>query len=340
MIARRKAWGNQIEKGSDLEAAFSTYTIIIMFTCAVASTAAAGSYVITRNRMFMYVAIAFFLYFFDLSFIFQAEYLNHGSAITLNALYEIQSPYIKAILACGILESLWLAICMYMGKTGLLLQVLPGAVFIALDFLIACVLPDGPIKQWLFYSMREAFLIWCLAYLTWLAKSKNTSHATRALVKRQKPVILASAVLICCIIIENSLVILLWHPSQEMMETLLPIFISERNFSENILVILLAAMTVRHTMELFRLRHDAPPIPKASDQERYVTANFALYCDRHALTAREHDSLRAIIDGKDNQNIASEMHLALGTVKSHTHNIFKKTGTKTRQELLQQFWRS
>lgn len=82
MIAQRKAWGNQIEKGSDLEAAFSTYTIIVMFICAVASTAAAGSYVITRNRMFMYVAIAFFLYFFDLSFIFQAEYLNHGTAIT------------------------------------------------------------------------------------------------------------------------------------------------------------------------------------------------------------------------------------------------------------------
>lgn len=176
MIAQRKAWGNQIEKGSDLEAAFSTYTIIVMFICAVASTAAAGSYVITRNRMFMYVAIAFFLYFFDLSFIFQAEYLNHGTAITINALYEIQNPYIKAILACGILESLWLAICMYMGKTGLLLQVLPGAIFITLDFLIACVLPDGPIKQWLFYSMREVFLIWCLAYLTWLAKSKTTSQ--------------------------------------------------------------------------------------------------------------------------------------------------------------------
>lgn len=93
-------------------------------------------------------------------------------------------------------------------------------------------------------------------------------------------------------------------------------------------------------MELFRLRHDTPPIPKASDQERYITANFALYCDRNALTTREQDILRAIIDGKDNQNIASEMHLALGTVKSHTHNIFKKTGTKTRQELLQQFWRS
>ena len=74
-----------------MEAAFSTYTIIVMFICAVASTAAAGSYAITRNRMFMYVAIAFFLYFFDLSFIFQAEYLNHGTAITINALYELTS---------------------------------------------------------------------------------------------------------------------------------------------------------------------------------------------------------------------------------------------------------
>jgi ATP/maltotriose-dependent transcriptional regulator MalT len=64
------------------------------------------------------------------------------------------------------------------------------------------------------------------------------------------------------------------------------------------------------------------------------------FCERHGLTAREREVLTLVLEGHDNQNIASEMHLALGTVKSHTHNIFKKTGTKTRQELLQQFWRS
>lgn len=323
-----------------MEAAFSSYTIIVMFICAVASAAAAGSYAITRNRVYAFVAMAFFLYFFDLSFIFQTEYLNHGSAITLEGLYDIQEPFLKALIAGGILESLWLAICTYMGRSNLALQILPGLVFLAIDLLIAALLDEGPVKQWLFYSTRELFLVWCLAYLAWLGKSKRTSLGTHALVRHQKSVIIAAAVLVCCIVAENTTVILLWHPSQKMMESMLPIYISERNFSENVLVILLAALTVRHTLEMFRLRHDAPPTPKASDQERYVASNLALYCEKYALTPRERDVLRAIIDGKGNQNIASEMHLALGTVKSHTHNIFKKTGTKTRQELLQQFWKN
>lgn len=45
-----------------------------------------------------------------------------------------------------------------------------------------------------------------------------------------------------------------------------------------------------------------------------------------------------ILIGKDNQNIASDMQLALGTVKAHVHNILKKTGQATRQELVQDFW--
>ncbi len=323
-----------------MEAAFSSYTIIVMFICAVASAAAAGSYAITRNRLYMYVAAAFFLYFFDLSFIFQTEYLNHGSAITIEGLYDIQDPYLKALIAGGILESLWLAICTYMGRENLALKMIPGAVFVAIDFLIACLMDESPLKQWLFYSTRELFLVWCLGYLGWLAKSKKTSMGTHALVKHQKTVIVVAAILVCCIVAENTLVILVWQPSQEMMESMLPIYISERNFSENILVIILAVLTMRHTLEMFRLRHDEPPKPKASDQERYVASNLKLFCEKYALTARERDVLRAIIDGKDNQNIASEMHLALGTVKSHTHNIFKKTGTKTRQELLQQFWKN
>lgn len=34
-----------------------------------------------------------------------------------------------------------------------------------------------------------------------------------------------------------------------------------------------------------------------------------------------------------------KMLLALGTVKAHVHNILKKTGTTTRQELTQLFWK-
>ena len=47
--------------------------------------------------------------------------------------------------------------------------------------------------------------------------------------------------------------------------------------------------------------------------------------------------MKEVLQGKDNQNIASSLQLALGTVKAHVHNILKKTGTATRQELTQLF---
>lgn len=49
--------------------------------------------------------------------------------------------------------------------------------------------------------------------------------------------------------------------------------------------------------------------------------------------------MKEVLQGKDNQNIASSLQVVLGTVKAHAHNILKKTGTTTRQELTQLFWK-
>ena len=63
------------------------------------------------------------------------------------------------------------------------------------------------------------------------------------------------------------------------------------------------------------------------------------FCEHYHLTARESVILKEVLQGKDNQNIASSLQLAMGTVKAHVHNILKKTGTATRQELTRLFWR-
>ena len=47
--------------------------------------------------------------------------------------------------------------------------------------------------------------------------------------------------------------------------------------------------------------------------------------------------LTQVLLGKDNQNIASTMSIALSTVKVHVHNILKKTGMANRQELISDF---
>ena len=65
-----------------------------------------------------------------------------------------------------------------------------------------------------------------------------------------------------------------------------------------------------------------------------------IYARRHGLTDRESEVLRLILQGKDNQNIASALTIAPSTVKVYVHRILQKTGRENRQALIQDFWRS
>ena len=50
--------------------------------------------------------------------------------------------------------------------------------------------------------------------------------------------------------------------------------------------------------------------------------------------------LKLVLLGKNNQEIANELFLAVGTVKAHVHNIMKKCGESSREELTLFFWKS
>jgi len=51
------------------------------------------------------------------------------------------------------------------------------------------------------------------------------------------------------------------------------------------------------------------------------------------LTKREREVLRLVLDGFSNPEIASELGIALGTVKHHVHAVFEAFGVKTRNQL-------
>ncbi len=52
----------------------------------------------------------------------------------------------------------------------------------------------------------------------------------------------------------------------------------------------------------------------------------------NAITERERDVLRCLVDGLNNNEIAEQLVVSLGTVKFHVSNIFQKLGVDSRVE--------
>jgi DNA-binding CsgD family transcriptional regulator len=57
----------------------------------------------------------------------------------------------------------------------------------------------------------------------------------------------------------------------------------------------------------------------------------------YGLTAREREIVELIGAGRSNQEIADRLFVSLATVKDHNHNIFRKTGVRSRLELANLF---
>ena len=55
--------------------------------------------------------------------------------------------------------------------------------------------------------------------------------------------------------------------------------------------------------------------------------------ERYGLTERETEVMRLIADGKSNPDVCAALHIAPGTVKTHTYNIYRKLGVGSRAQL-------
>jgi LuxR family maltose regulon positive regulatory protein len=69
-------------------------------------------------------------------------------------------------------------------------------------------------------------------------------------------------------------------------------------------------------------RTDAPPIEKRSRPQNLI----------EPLSERELELLRLVANGLSNREIAAKLFIALGTVKSHAHNIYGKLNAQNRAQ--------
>ena len=72
-------------------------------------------------------------------------------------------------------------------------------------------------------------------------------------------------------------------------------------------------------------------------QPIHSTVYFRNQCNKYNLTDREEDIASLLLNGLSNAAISSQLFIELSTVKKHLQNIYKKTNTSQRFELIQKF---
>lgn len=321
-----------------METAFYLYTIILMIAFITTGAISLSAFFVSRKKTYLYITVLFLSYVLEEALIFQNDYLGQNIAFPMETFYNIEHPVLRTILALGTLQSMWLVVCDYVDERRTALRIAPGCVFVAASLSVGLFAPTSALTQWVFYTLRQLFMLWCLLYGFWRYKHE-TSRIERTRLERHRKLFIAVFVLVWCIVAEDAYMILVWSPGHDSLSQMLPLYVSERNFSETALALLFAVFTLIEAAKTLRLRFNEPPVAQQDVKTRHVADVLPSYCERHGLTPREREVLALVLEGRDNQNIASELQLALGTVKAHVHNILKKAGVKSRQELMQEFWK-
>ncbi|MEF9925605.1 MAG: helix-turn-helix transcriptional regulator [Raoultibacter sp.] len=320
-----------------MDTALFYYTLLVLLVTILAAATCLSSYLVSHKRTALFAFTGFLFYFFDVALVFQDDFILQSPSVHAGALYFIGSPVASLLIGTGLLVSFWLFICDFLNEKRRGLIVVPGALFALGSAAVLLLVPEGNWQVFLFYSMRSLMLCWILLFIA-ATYVGTKSEVERIRLWRHRRLYMLLWILGSCVFIENVYFLLLFDPA--LLESGILPFFPERNFAENALAICCVFFACRDSWRTLSLRFEHPPTHDSEPVQVRINQNLDAYSNRHQLSAREGEVLRLILLGKDNQNIATSMHLAVSTVKVHVHKILGKTKQANRQDLIRDFWKT
>ena len=287
----------------------------------------------------------FAAYFLELSSIFAEEWAGlNVSVVTTDNYYAVSLPVLRIAEGAAILACLWFVVLDIMDMREGRTIAVSTAAFVVLSAIPLVALPYGPLRQWCFYSARQVSIAACLI-LAYVRYRRSPDELYRQRMHRHASTYFAVCILVACIFLEDTYVILL-APIPGPDSPFVGLFLSTRSFSENVMMLVVAYVVTKRNIETLSLRYNEPPESQTQGSERsknlqgHIEDRLPAYAQAHGLSKRESEILGLAMEGKTNREIANELILAEGTIKTHLHNIMKKCGAANRDELKRDFWAS
>lgn len=328
-----------------------TYDIIlvIVFT-AVVSFALCLNLIRKRNIAIPVIGLYTF-YLIDTWIIFMTEALPD-----FNAWYEegfVYNPSMKTVIYIGIgFFTLYTWNVLLKRKFSHIQMII--LVLLGLYLVLVPLMKGGAMKAWLYFTAYQVFTLLISIYGLWKLKRLNSEDYDgpfgwiRAL-------LILTVIFSVLIAVEDSIVIFQYDSYIAG-----DLSIYSRNMSEDILRMIYTGFFFFIFNKQFRRNwftapedssplSDAPvveaePAPEPEPEPAPLSSPEALedykrlkFAQQLCLTEREMEVFRQMLSGQTNQQISETLHISMGTVKAHIHNIFQKAGVTHRYELLRQY---
>ncbi|MFV0556632.1 MAG: LuxR C-terminal-related transcriptional regulator [Lactovum sp.] len=213
-------------------------------------------------------------------------------------------------------------------------------IFFALWLLLTPFLENSALKVWLYYLPSQLLTFYFGLYSL---KNYKKEYLSERWQKYTKMISLLAISFACIILLEDSFVIFFKDIYKKNI-----LWINHRNISEDIFHILLSLLAFKYFLTKYKVKtiekEDSVPIlvqfPKADkkiDEEDLGQKYFDKFINHYSLTSREAEILFLLLQKRHNKEIANKLYLSIGTVKTHTHNIYIKLSAEGRSEVIEIF---
>ncbi|MBO0476686.1 helix-turn-helix transcriptional regulator [Vagococcus sp. DIV0080] len=177
---------------------------------------------------------------------------------------------------------------------------------------------DSALNVWLYYLPNQLFLIYLGCYAFYLSKQKDNLNNKKILQFFGYLFVLSGI----CILLEDSYVIFNIDQYSN-----LKLKIYNRNISEDIFSTIMSSFII-----IFCSKQE-----NNKDDNLNEIEELSQFSKKYDLTQREQEVLALLLKHYSNQEIADELFLSIGTVKTHVHNIYVKLDINKRATLFSLF---
>lgn len=301
--------------------------ILLTTAFAMSITSAYYLYRTRGGHVFVALGILFTLYFLDNIIVFMTEEIS-SFALIYDMLF-LTSPVAKAFFHVGI-------ICCYFFIHK---QVLRER-FNSVDFILLIMytmllftvqlIPDMATSSWAFYAPTQ-FFCGGLAVYGLVHIRRYPQKYRRTFYRFYKRLAFFIIAMNLIILAEDTYVIF----NIDVYAGNTP-DIFNRNISENIMVSLLSFFLISYTRFVL-INHDLSVLGAETIPASHVISTMDAFCHVYSLTDREREVLTELLAGYSTLEISEKLFISGGTVKTHIHNLYRKTEVGRKSELIRKY---